>query len=155
MLETMTGFAPAPAGFETNAGDQEAAGFLLTAQTQASIAALDLPALERRPAPDVLILDRDDLPPDARFAERLRTLDARVEQRRVPGYAGMMLDAHDAVVPAEMIRVVSTWLEQRAAAAPAATATPSPAILGRPRSSPPTWWRRPSFSTSREACSGS
>jgi len=133
-MENAMQLAAAPPGRELPAGQAESVGFVITEETRAALGAVDLLGLERRPAARVLLLDRDDLPPNDRFAARLRELGggAEVDHRRVPGYAGMMLDPHDAVVPGEMVRAVSAWLDRQVPAAGAGTppAPTSPAAAG-------------------------
>ncbi len=138
-MENAMQLAAAPAGRELPAGLQESVGFVVTEETRAALGGVDLGGMARRPAARVLLLDRDDLPPNDRWAERLRELGAEVDHRRVPGYAGMMLDPHDAVVPGEMIRAVSEWLDRHVPAAgagahpvaePPAAAGPIPVAPG-------------------------
>src|ERR1700722_3660251 len=80
-------------------GALEAAGFLMTAQTQADLSAINLTRLEGAPPPRVLILDRAELPLDATWAQELRNRGARVEHEHLRGYVEMMLDSHESVVP--------------------------------------------------------
>jgi predicted alpha/beta hydrolase len=89
----------------------ETAGFLLTAETQASLSAIDLVRSVLTPPARVLILDREDLPGDQRWAQQLRAHGARVEQGLARGYPEMMLDCHDSVVPHALIQTVVQWLQ--------------------------------------------
>lgn len=82
---------------------QELVGFALTAQTREALAATDLLALTRSPAPAVLLLDRDDLAANDAWAEHLASLGVQVDHERLPGYAEMMLDPHRAQVPQAII----------------------------------------------------
>jgi alpha-beta hydrolase superfamily lysophospholipase len=88
----------------------EAAGFALSAPTQASLSAIDLQRLERRPAPRVLILDRAELPGRDDWASHLRGQGANVHRTSVRGYTEMMLDSHESIVPEEIIDTAVTWL---------------------------------------------
>jgi len=92
-----------PASVASNDDTQDLVGFALTAQTRAALTAVDLLAQEQPPAPRVLLLDRDDLAPNDAWANRLQALGAQVQQRRVPGYADMVLDPHRTVVPGAII----------------------------------------------------
>jgi alpha-beta hydrolase superfamily lysophospholipase len=87
----------------------EAAGFVLSAETQASLGALDLSTLGWI-APDVLVLERAELPGNTGWMESLRAAGVRVDRMAVPGYAEMMLDSHESVVPHEMIKTALDWL---------------------------------------------
>lgn len=132
-FQSMMGFPAPPPGLELAADEQEVAGFVLTGETQASLAKVDLLALVERPASHILIVDRDDLPVDSRLASHLGALGARVEHRHLPGYQQMMLDAHEAVVPIAMIKAVSDWLQPlitaKSAMPPPAPAAGAPAVV--------------------------
>jgi alpha/beta superfamily hydrolase len=103
----------------------ESAGFLLTAQTQASLKAIDLANIIQAPCPRLLILDRAEMPIDLSFVPALRARGITIERRAVRGYTEMMLDPHQSVVPHEIIAAALGWLgrvEQEAvAAAPTGT----------------------------------
>jgi alpha/beta superfamily hydrolase len=112
-LQMATGIAPA----ETDAsgdGLTEVTGFVLTAPTRAALSALDLSKRERAPARQILILDRNDLPGNERWAAHLQATGATVERRAMPGYVEMMLSPHAAAVPGEMVRLAVGWLRDRA-----------------------------------------
>jgi predicted alpha/beta hydrolase len=93
----------------------ETAGFLLSATTQASVSAIDLGKHDLSPARNVLVLDRAELPADSgSWVERLRAGGAHVSQQRVAGYAEMMLDSHDSVIPTDIIAATAAWLRDLA-----------------------------------------
>lgn len=110
-LAMRTGDAPPGAVIEQGIG--ESAGFVITAETRASLAALDLLALPRAPAATVLLIGRAELPASDRWAKSLTALGATVDQRSLHGYTEMMLDPHEAIVPEEMILAVGGWLAAR------------------------------------------
>jgi alpha-beta hydrolase superfamily lysophospholipase len=97
-------------------GAEEAAGYLLTEETCRSLGAVDLGALSRRPAPRALLLSRDDLAEDPRLAEALARQGVDVTRAPGVGYAGMMQDAFDSVVPHATLDQVAGWLEAGAPA---------------------------------------
>ena len=90
----------------------ETAGFLLSDATQAALSAVDLLSLPKRPAPRLLILDRAEMPSGQKWAEKLRTLEARADYSAVSGYAEMMLDSHESVVPDDMLQTATHWLRE-------------------------------------------
>ena len=94
----------------------EAAGFTLTAETQAALAAVDLSRVERTPAPNVLIIDRADLPSNERWGKQLEAQGAAVERRTSDEYVEMMRDAHDSSVAQKTIGATVDWLRRIAAA---------------------------------------
>jgi pimeloyl-ACP methyl ester carboxylesterase len=112
-LQMALGLPDPPAGAPPNDGEQEATGFLLTAETRCALMGTDLTSLPRAPAREILLLDRDDMPAPARLSEAWRGLGAAVDHRRLPGYVEMMLDPHRAAVPAAMVRAVVDWLRAR------------------------------------------
>ena len=99
-----TGLAPSPDGVHGLPQDgQEAAGFLLTAETMDALGVLDPLAQPYPPAPRVLVLDRPDRSTSEAWCTRLRELSAEVDLRRLPGIPEMFQDAHESVVPAEHV----------------------------------------------------
>lgn len=93
----------------------ETAGFLLSAATQTSVSAIDLGKRDLTPARHVLVLDRAELPADsASWVERLRAGGAQVSQQRVAGYAEMMLDSHESIIPGDIIAATVAWLRDLA-----------------------------------------
>ena len=96
-LQVALALAEAPPGAGTEG--REAVGFALSDETWSAITALDMKAATRAPATRVLLIDRDDRPPNDAWAAHLRTLSADVTQLRLPGYVKMMLDPHRTIVP--------------------------------------------------------
>ena len=128
-LQMALGLRPAPAA--SNDDTQDLVGFALSAQTRAALTAIDLLAQARPPAPRVLLVERDDLGPNDAWAGRLRELGSQVEQRRLPGYADMVLDPHRAVVPSAIIDAVVAF----AVAQPTMSAAPPRTLMLRPSAS--------------------
>ena len=103
----------------------ESGGFAMSATARDAFSLLDLRSPDRAPAPHILILDRDDLPTQRPWADRLSSLGVRVELLEAPGYAKLMLDPHRAEVPIAMWEAVCTWIVPlAAAAAPARSSEP-------------------------------
>jgi pimeloyl-ACP methyl ester carboxylesterase len=102
-LQMQLELAPAPSSVAVPPEDvHEQVGFALTAETRAALSKIDL-VKAGKPAPHVLVIDRDDLPPNEKWLEALRASGAEVEHARLPGYVEMVLDPHRAVVPQAMI----------------------------------------------------
>ena len=80
-----------------NANFLESAGFILTAQTQASLKEINLTRLPRTPCERLLILDRAEMPVDLALVPALRKLGGAVDHVAVRGYTEMMLDPHESV----------------------------------------------------------
>jgi alpha-beta hydrolase superfamily lysophospholipase len=98
-----------PASSASSAEEREAIGFPITAETQAALNGIDIVRQDVRPAPRVLLLDRDDLPVADAWAERLRALGVAVELERVAGYTETVRDPHKALVPHAMIDRAISW----------------------------------------------
>jgi dienelactone hydrolase len=103
---------------------EEAAGYLLTAATAASLETLSL-LLPTPPAPAILLLGRDDLPDGGLLSRHLAGLDCELSRSEAAGYAGMMRDTFDAVVPEAAFREIRGWLEGRYPLWPAQGAWPA------------------------------
>jgi alpha-beta hydrolase superfamily lysophospholipase len=101
----------------------ESAGFSLTAATQAALTAVDLTKAIARPAPKVLILDRAEMASGERWEQHLRATGVVVERASVHGFAEMMLDSHETVVPEEILAESLKYLQTLQSIRP----TPSPA----------------------------
>lgn len=95
-------------------------GAVMPEETKAEVSAIDLTRLASAPARQVLIVDRDDLPGNANWPDRLREQGCELVQTAQPGYVGMMAPPHKTDVPWQMIEAVSAWARERAAAHPAA-----------------------------------
>ena len=100
----------------------ESAGFLLTVEATEAISALDLRSAQKRPAANMLIVNRDDLPPQPHWANALTALGASVQIENWPGYRDMMNDPQRSVVPAELIAGVVAHLHNWLADLPAGIA---------------------------------
>ncbi len=106
--QLMTGDDPIPD--EVPEGAVAAAGFILTRESVLAVTELEVARLPRRPAPSVLVIPRDDVPTDDTVAEALERLGARVTRAPLPGYEGMMRDAHATAVPEDAIAGIAEWL---------------------------------------------
>src|SRR5262249_25576127 len=101
--------------------DDEAQGFLLTGATRAELSKLRLSDLSARPARRVLLLDRDDLPPEGLLARTLHACGAHVDQVRCEGYSEMMNPREAPLVAGRMIALVTQWLDGTHEKIPGAT----------------------------------
>jgi pimeloyl-ACP methyl ester carboxylesterase len=90
----------------------ETSGFVLTDETVADLAKIDLWAAVHK-LPDTLVLSRDDLAGEARFAAHLVQGGARITLLDLPGYAAMMQDPHDSQIPETLFAGVIDWLSRR------------------------------------------
>jgi alpha/beta superfamily hydrolase len=117
-----------------NANFLESAGFLLTAQTQASLKEINLTRLPRAPCERILILDRAEMPVDLALVPALRKHGGAVDRVAVRGYTEMMLDPQESVVPEEILAAALRWLEARERGAAPATPAPPAALAAVPRS---------------------
>jgi pimeloyl-ACP methyl ester carboxylesterase len=133
-LQMQLALAAAPAGVATPPEDlHEQVGFALTADTRAALSKIDL-LKAGKPAPAVLVIDRDDLPANDKWVEALRAAGVDVAHQRLPGYVEMVLDPHRAVVPVQIVeQTVAFAAERPALAAPA----PSGELTAAPRAELP------------------
>jgi dienelactone hydrolase len=101
--------SPPPADRPSREGDQEAAGFLLTAETMAELGGLDLTRVATPPAPRALVLPRDGSSNEEKVIKRLEALGVEVTKTTVPGFATMMAEPRKAVAPEQAIEVITSW----------------------------------------------
>lgn len=111
-------------------GRLESAGFVLTPETLEALSAIDVRALDKAPAPHVLLVDRDDVPGAAAWIPELERLGAQVNLATWPGYAAMMRDPQRSRVPERMVEGVVACL--RAWQSPEAVPHAAPRSVGRP-----------------------
>ncbi|HEY0817438.1 MAG TPA: alpha/beta hydrolase [Rhizobacter sp.] len=117
-----TGAAPGDSG----QGTLESAGFAMSRETAEFVARVDLRTLQKAPAPQVLIVQRDDLVTESDWEAALARQGAQVRVERWPGYAGMMADPQRAVVPGEIVAGVVAQLQRWSAQVGAAGDGPAP-----------------------------
>ncbi|HEX5355201.1 MAG TPA: alpha/beta hydrolase [Aquabacterium sp.] len=90
----------------------QSGGYVMTQEARDALSGVDLTALARSAAPQVLVLDRDDMPPSTAWIKALEAQGAVVQQAALPGYVRMMADPHHAVAPQAMIDVSLRWLNE-------------------------------------------
>ena len=126
-LQMASASATAPTSQDASGADAtEVTGYLIATSTRESLNAIDLLKTSRVPAPAMLILERNDLPGNDKWAAHLQKQGAHVERHTVPGYVEMMLSPHRSVVPQEMVWRTVEWLGTRASNLPLATQTELP-----------------------------
>jgi alpha-beta hydrolase superfamily lysophospholipase len=101
------------------AGDLDLIGYLMTAETQAALSALELSALA---LPDcgrrrVLLLSRGALPVDQALQDSLEGQGAEVAVRRTTDYYALMVKPEQSQTPEATVVQVVDWLAQGPAAA--------------------------------------
>lgn len=93
-------------------GDIEAGGYLLTRETVASLAAIDLLKATLAGKPDVLLVYRDDRP--APFGKKLAERFAGAVLEQLPGYKEMMTYPERATPADAAIARIRAWASERA-----------------------------------------
>jgi dienelactone hydrolase len=94
-------------------GHEQIGGMILSAHAVAELEKLDPLAAGGRFNHDVLVIPREPSANDSAFVSKLTAIGANVERREVAGYTGVMVDAHQATVPGEVIDTTVAWLSQR------------------------------------------
>lgn len=99
-------------GLQAQRGDGglEFGGFALDAEDVSFLQGIDLLTQPRPPAPQLLLLDRDDMLSDPSWRDHLIQQGAQVEQARPDGYHGMMQVPHFAQVPEPVWAHVLQWV---------------------------------------------
>ena len=103
------GEAGSPTSNGAGVGVEQVAGFVLTRPTLDDLTKLDplaCPVGVRR----ALVIPRDDVAGDGTLGDRLAAHGVEVERATVPGYAAMMVDAHESVAPSQVIDASIRWL---------------------------------------------
>jgi pimeloyl-ACP methyl ester carboxylesterase len=96
------------------AGELQAGGFVLSAETTAALEALDLGELQLPDASSrrVLLLGRDGIAADGRLRDRLEDLGAEVRTEKGFGYTAMTSHPQTAEAPHEVMQRVAAWLDE-------------------------------------------
>ena len=94
-------------GADASAIDAE--GYVTSRETAQELEAWTIDSVSTRPAPRVLLIDRDDRPIDRAVDARLRALGADVDHIRAAGTADMLLPPHLAKVPGPVLDDIETW----------------------------------------------
>lgn len=110
----------------TEEAEEEAAGFLMTRQTLHDLHQVELLA-GPVPAAQVLLLARDATLGEKRLAAHLRSRGVQVEHRFIPGYATLLVEPYNVVVPDAVFAEIVAFFS---AACPPAQLCPPPAAAG-------------------------
>lgn len=109
---------PSPALAEASApdGSIESAGFVLSREAVGDLGRLDFARLAfERPAPDVLVIERDGMAAEDELVVALRNAGTSVEVAAAVGYGALMADPQNAVHPQALFAIVNRWLDSRTA----------------------------------------
>jgi alpha-beta hydrolase superfamily lysophospholipase len=96
---------------EPDAPDINASGHVLHAHRCDEIGAWSYESVATAPAGEILLVERDDRPPDRRVESHLQRLDARVTTMSGPGTSDMLLAPQLSRVPHATIEEVVNWFE--------------------------------------------
>lgn len=89
--------------------DIQAVGHIVTRETAEALERLDLDELTGCPAPEVLLIDRDDRPGDLSLGARLEQVGSCVKRCRPEGTAAMLLQPALSSVPRPAIDAITAW----------------------------------------------
>jgi pimeloyl-ACP methyl ester carboxylesterase len=96
--------------------DIEALGYRYTAATLQQLAELDRQPMAVAPAQRALVIGRDDMPTDAKWAATLEQHGVQTTSVQWPGYAAMMVEPHEAVIAVDTLASIRDWLRSVAPA---------------------------------------
>jgi dienelactone hydrolase len=90
--------------------DIQSVGHVVTRETADALERLDLDALSDCPAPEVLLVDRDDRPRDAELGACLERVGSRLTRSRPEGTAAVLVQPALSRVPRRVIDAITGWL---------------------------------------------
>lgn len=91
----------------------EVSGFSLSPATLTALTKIDLNSLNKTPAPQILVIDRTDLPAAREWSNVMAKIGAQIHYSNAPGFVEMMMtQPHFAVVPTSMVAAMQEWLRQ-------------------------------------------
>jgi len=109
--------SPVPDDVVATGGGIAHAGSVLGPATLDELRVVDVTDLDGRPAPQVLVIDRDDRPPSGVLLDRLRSLGAVTDHAVVPGSAAALdRPTEYSDVPDAVVQTVSDWVGRSAPA---------------------------------------
>jgi pimeloyl-ACP methyl ester carboxylesterase len=110
ILQAMTKQPSAQETIRSETMDYGAQGFLLTADAADELRDLDLMQVGR-PAPDVLVIPRDDRPRAHQpLVDHISRNGARVQELCVPGTTAMLVEPVRSLVPDDVLDSITRWL---------------------------------------------
>ncbi len=92
----------------------DSGGVVVSAETLRHIQQLDLRSAPIPAGTDVLLVRREDVPTDVSWPRSLTARGLSIEELNPGGFAAMMAEPQDTVVPAGAIRGIVAWLSDRA-----------------------------------------
>lgn len=95
-------------------GKAEAAGFLMSAQTQQQLNELKLLEQSAQVAGRALVVARDDMSADHHLQDHLRKLGVETDTATLSGYDDMMAEPQHSVVPHAALDEIVRWLARQA-----------------------------------------
>jgi dienelactone hydrolase len=116
--------AGAPEGPPLPEGVLAPGGFMLSAETVAALAAVDLTQSTLPPGKRTLLLDRDGLAVDADLVAHLDTLGVEATTGAGDGFGGMLAQPDKARAPRRVFETVGAWLAEGAPSGRAADPAP-------------------------------
>ena len=129
-LQAIAQSAAGPQGQGTD-GAIEAGGFLMSAETAASVRAIDLRARVPRVRERALLVERDDMGEDDALARHLDAAGIPTERLRAPGWVAMMAEHQFTVVPEAALDAITRWVSaepHRMTGRPGVAATMAPRV---------------------------
>jgi alpha-beta hydrolase superfamily lysophospholipase len=103
-----------------------AEGHLFAADTVAALSKWTIGSVTTQPAPEVLLVERDDRPIDSTVEAHLQTFGTRVDRMRVGGTAEMLLPPHLSQVPEHALDGIETWFRDWQPVPGTASGRPAP-----------------------------
>jgi alpha-beta hydrolase superfamily lysophospholipase len=94
------------------AGTLEAGGFVLSAHDVSFLSGIDLLGMTQPLASRVLIVERDQMPLDTAWQERLSSQGTQVDCIQPPGHDAMLQAPHLSMVPQQALDQITQWIGQ-------------------------------------------
>jgi alpha-beta hydrolase superfamily lysophospholipase len=118
---------------DASSGTVEVAGFSLSAASIATLGGIDLERVDMPPTPEILVIDRTDLPTARTWSEQASRRGAQVQYQCLPGTVEMFLTAPQfGSVSEEMIVATKDWISLLQVASPPIETTPTPEATPAP-----------------------
>lgn len=130
-LTALQAAGSAPSGGQSVPDVFQSGGFVMSCGLRDALSSLDLTQLPAAPCPQVMVLDRHDMPPSKAWLASLQAQGVAVHHQALEGYAGMVADPHHVRLPTAMIEATLQWLGD------VASGTPTPPSRPQQEAGPP------------------
>lgn len=96
----------------TGEGLAEMVGFALTDSMRRELGQMDLLAIQRKPANNILLIESGEQAGEERFRKHLESMNVRLTYRRIPDFQTWREAAHKVLTPNQILQALVSWISE-------------------------------------------